>query len=238
MSFIPTIAHALADRATSLSNACVSQVKREIKASKIRETLDEMIFDNNILFATDLVDDLLLSQIKCDVSDVFYQSFASGKPDMIKIFERYQTLSDENIRHGLRLALIRGQLQTAQYALQKAQQHWTDPTSADLKADKLITSVIDSHMFVSADVHKVVQWLLPWTSDDLSFAVVRASMHRYKKTARLLLKHSAPPLVLEHMGDNHADPKMQWLMDLINKDQNAKIKKTLPRTIPANKRKI
>ncbi len=239
MSFVPTLAHALADvKMISLPKSGSPLVQREIIASEIRHRCNEMVCDNKTLEAKNVVDNLLSSNINCDVSDVFYQSFAFGSVDIIEIFKRYQTLSDEHIRHGLKLAVIGGQMGTIQYALEQAQQRWTNPSLANFQANKLIATVIDSHMFSSQKIHTVVQWLLPWSNEDLSFSVVRASMHAYKKTARLLLKHATAQLVLEQIGDNHDHPQMQWLMDLINQKQRTTLTKNVSKTTLHRSRKI
>lgn len=239
MSFVPTLAHALADiKIMSLPKSDNLLVQREMVASAIRIRLDEMVCVNKTLEAKNVVDNLLSSNIKCDVSDVFYQSFASGSVDIIEIFKRYQTLSDEHIRHGLKLAVIGGQMGTIQYALEQAQQRWPNPSMANFQANKLIATVIDSHMFSSQNIHKVVQWLLPWNNEDLSFSVVRASMHAYKKTARLLLKHATAQLVVEQIGKNHDQPQMQWLMDLINQRQRTQLKKEIPVATHSASRKM
>lgn len=188
-----------------------------------------MVAYNKTDQARDVVNTLMEKQIECDPAEVFYSCFAYGNLEMIKIFERYQPVRSENIPHCVMLAFDRGQMEAARWALQKAQEYWGEMVKDHLNANKLIVKAVDSHMLTRQNVHEVVQWLAPFNTDDLSFAVVRASMREHKNTARFLLKHSDPQKVLEQIGDNYTDPKMQWLMDLINKNQRTTLKNSVPK---------
>ena len=241
MSFIPTIAHALADlKMVSSTNVGNPMIQREVTASMIRHSLEMMVSHNNTNEAVYVVNELIEKQIECDPSDVFFYCCAYGNVEMIKIFERYKPFATKNIPQGLSLALKRGQMETAQWVLQQAQARWGDTAKDHIKANELIEKLIDSHLFTLTpnNLHKAVQWLIPFNTADLSFAVVRASMREYKNTARLLLKHSDPQLVLEQIGDNHADPKMQWLMDLLNQKQRTTLKNSVPKSQRPSKRKM
>lgn len=241
MSFIPTIAHALADlKMVSSTNVRNPLIQREITTSMIRHSLEMMVSHNNTNEAVCVVNELIEKQIECDPSDVFFCCCAYGNVEMIKIFERYKPFATENIPQGLTLALNRGQMETAQWALQQAHARWGDTAKDHIKANELIVKLIDSHVFTLPphNLHKAVQWLIPFNTADLSFAVVRASMREYKSTARLLLKHSDPQLVLKQIGDNHADPKMQWLMDLLNQKQHTTLKNSVPKSQRLSKRKM
>lgn len=243
MKFVPTLAHALADLKMGLNPPTSTKtsdilVQRELIASTIRRSLELMVSGNKTDQALDLVTMLMEKNIECDPSDVFYHSCAQGNLGIIKIFERYQSLRPEAITQCIIVALGRGQMNTAHWALQKAQECWGETTKEHLNADQLIVKAIDSHMLTRQNVHEVVQWLVPFNTADLSFAVVRASMWEYKNTARFLLKHSDQQKVLDEIGDNHADPKMQWLIDVINKNQRTTLKNSVSKSPRHSKRKM
>jgi hypothetical protein len=243
MKFVPTLAHALADLKMSLNPPTSTKtsnlmIQRELVASTIRHSLELMVSNNKTDQATNLVNELIEKQIECDPSDVFFHSCAQGNLEIIKIFERYKPVRSENLPQCVMLALDRGQMEAAHWALQKAQEYWGEMAKDHLNADQLIAKTIDSHMLTRQNVHEVVQWLVPFNTADLSFAVVRASMREYKNTARFLLKHSDPQQVLDQIGDNHADPKMQWLMDLINKNQRTTLRKSVSKPPRPSKRKM
>lgn len=241
MTFVPTLADALADVKMASSNTVGNPLmQREITASMIRHSLEMMVSHNNTDEAVHVVNELIEKQIQCDPSDVFFCCCAYGNVEMIKIFERYKPFATENIPQGLTIALNRGQMETAQWALQQAHARWGDTAKDHIKANEWIVKLIDSHVFTLPphNLHKAVQWLIPFNTADLSFAVVRASMREYKNTARLLLKHSDPQLVLEKIGGNHANPKMQWLMDLLNQKQRTTLKNSVSKSHHHSKRKM
>lgn len=240
MKYIPTLEHALADLNMDprLKDSPNYLMHRETHASILRHSFEVMIISNDTSKANATVDELFVKHIRCDPSDVFYKSFLYGKLDIIKIFERYQALSDENIKHGLTLAAGasgHNQIEVIQYALEKAQQLWGAAAKDHIKAADLILKTIDGSMWSPQKVHKTVQLFIPFNTSDLSDAVIRASAHQYKKTARLLLKHANPQIVFEKI-DNHDHPNMQWLIEVLNQQQRTTIKKTL-KTPTANSRR-
>lgn len=215
-------------------------VQKELAKHQMIVGLETMVEKNNTTTASNLVNELKRKGVQCDPSLVFYECFMRGNLDIMGIFEHYSDLTDRNIQKGLLISIQHGQLATTNYALKKAQQRWGDDLQEHLQAAQLITKFVDSHHFNKKQLHTMVEGLLPHLTQnhDLSFAVVRASMRQYKQTARLLLKHTDPQLVRAQIGDNHSHPHMQWLLEVLDKNQRSTLKKTIKASSRTTRRKI
>lgn len=217
-----------------------SVVQKELAIHKIIVGLEMMVENNTTTTASNLVKELKRKGVQCDPSIVLYECFMRGNMDIMEIFEHYSDLTDRNIQKGLLISIQHGQLATVNYALKKAQQRWGDNLQEHLHAAQLITKFVDSHHFDKKQLHTMVEGLIPHLTPnhDLSFAVVRASMRQYKQTARVLLKHTDPQLVRAQIGNNHTHPHMQWLLEVLDKNQRSTIKKNIKASPQTTHRKM